>query len=96
LESVDYLHKQNPPIIHRDLKPENILLTTGSDGRFIRIADFGLAVNHDFENQSHPSGVGTREYMAPETISSKRYNTKADIYSLGVIIGEMFGFENET
>jgi serine/threonine protein kinase len=78
------------------LKPENILLTTGSDGRFIRIADFGLAVNHDFENQSHPSGMGTREYMAPETISSKRYNTKADIYSLGIIIGEMFGFENET
>jgi serine/threonine protein kinase len=95
LESVDYLHKQNPPIIHRDLKPENILLTTGLNGRFI-IADFGLAINHDFENQSHTSGVGTRKYMAPEVKGSRRYNTKADIYSLGVIIGEMFGFENET
>ncbi len=74
------------------MKPENILLSGRSNGRRIRIADFGLAVNHDFENQSYTSDVGTTKYMAPETKQTKKYDTKADIYSLGVIIEEMFNF----
>jgi len=77
--------------IYRDLKPENILIT----GKFVRIADFGLAVSHDFENKSHTSKVGTGKYIAPEVLHSKKYNKKADIYSLGVILEEMFGFEND-
>ncbi len=43
LESVDYLHKLKPPIIHRDLKPTNILIAFKTDGRFVKLADFGLA-----------------------------------------------------
>ena len=56
LESVDYLHKQS--VIHRDLKPENILLTDGQNGRFIKIADFGLSVFHDYVSQSHTKDCG--------------------------------------
>jgi serine/threonine protein kinase len=53
IECVDYLHKQNPPIIHRDLKPENILVSDGINGRFVKLADFGLSVIHEFIDQSH-------------------------------------------
>ncbi len=48
-EGVNYLHKQNPPIIHRDLKPSNILITHGINGRFAKLADFGLAKFHKFD-----------------------------------------------
>jgi alpha-tubulin suppressor-like RCC1 family protein len=94
LESVNYLHKQNPPIIHRDLKPTNILVTNGSNGRFVKIADFGLATVHEFDEQTHTQGLGTLKYMAPEVLNQK-YDTKADIYSLGLIIPELFNFENK-
>jgi serine/threonine protein kinase len=91
LESIDYLHKQN--IIHRDLKPNNILLSDGTNYRFIKIADFGLAVSHSSDDNSHSARTGTLKYMAPEVFSSRHYNMKADIYSLGVIIKELFRFE---
>jgi serine/threonine protein kinase len=88
LECVDHLHNWNKPIIHRDLKPDNILITDGIDGRFIKLADFGLSTLHEFSEQPH-SQVGTINYIAPE-VPSQNYNTKADIYSLGAIIEEIF------
>jgi serine/threonine protein kinase len=91
LESVDYLHKQN--VIHRDLKPNNILITNGMNGRFIKIADFGLATIHEFDGQYHTKYRGTIRYAAPEVMSSRRYDTKADIYSLGVILQELFNVD---
>jgi len=91
LESCDYLHKQN--IIHRDLKPTNILITNGLNGRFIKLSDFGLATVHEFEGQSHIKYAETRVYTAPEILTSKCYNTKAGIYSLGVISMELFNID---
>jgi serine/threonine protein kinase len=88
LESVDYLHKQK--VIHRDLKPNNVLITDGMNGRFVKIADFGLATFHLFDGQSHTKYKGTIRYAAPEVMSSRKYDTKADIYSLGVILQEVF------
>jgi serine/threonine protein kinase len=88
LESVDYLHKQK--VIHRDLKPNNILITDGMNGRFVKIADFGLATIHEFDRQYHTKYKGTIKYAAPEVNSSRKYDTKADIYSLGVILQELF------
>jgi serine/threonine protein kinase len=93
LESIEFLHKQNPPIIHRDLKPANILITYGTNGRFIKIADFGLAITHEFDEQTHTQGLGTIKYTAPEVMSGKKYCTKSDIYSLGVITQELFDID---
>jgi serine/threonine protein kinase len=93
LESIDYMHKQNPPIIHRDLKPNNILITRGINNRFVKIGDFGLATAHESAEQSHSQMIGTIKYMAQEVLISKKYDTKADIYSLGVITQEMFNID---
>jgi alpha-tubulin suppressor-like RCC1 family protein len=92
LESVDYLHKQKPQIIHRDLKPTNILIAFKTDGRFVKLADFGLAKLQESEDQSNTRDVGTDKYMAPEVYTSRSYGTKADVFSLGVIIPELFNF----
>jgi serine/threonine protein kinase len=92
LQSIDFLHKQSPAIIHRDLKPQNILVTNGSNGRYIKISDFGIATAHSGE-QSHTQLVGTRKYMAPEVWNGRKYDTKADIYSIGVITQEMFNID---
>jgi hypothetical protein len=93
LESVDYLHKQKPQIIHRDLKPTNILIAFKTDGRFVKLADFGLAKLQESEDQSNTCGVGTQKYMPPEVFTSRKYNTKADVYSLGVIVPELFNIK---
>jgi serine/threonine protein kinase len=95
-ECINYLHKQKPPIIHRDLKPENILVTDGINGRFVKLCDFGLAAVHEFDNQSHSSRTGSLKYMAPEVKSGRDYNTKADIYSLGIIIQELFNISDKS
>jgi serine/threonine protein kinase len=91
LESVDYLHKQN--VIHRDLKPNNILITDGINRRFVKIADFGLATIHDSEGQTHTKYKGTIRYAAPEVMRTRNYDMKADIYSLGVILQELFNID---
>jgi serine/threonine protein kinase len=91
LDSIDYLHRKN--IIHRDLKPTNILISEGKDGRFVKIADFGLAIIHSPDkDNSHTQASGTLKYMAPEVLRTRKYDTKADIYSLGVIMAELFNF----
>ncbi|CAM6031516.1 unnamed protein product, partial [Sphagnum compactum] len=91
LKGVNSLHKQKEPLIHRDLKPANILLKKDEvKGIRVKIADIGLAVIHKYSGQSHTMDKGTPKYMAPEVIKDKKYDTKADIYSLGVIFEEIF------
>jgi tRNA A-37 threonylcarbamoyl transferase component Bud32 len=93
LEGVNYLHKQNLPLIHRDLKPANILLKkSGAKCLCVKIADFGLMAIHDFPEKSHTPDIMTK-YMAPEVIKSRKYNTKADVYSLGIIFQNLFALE---
>ena len=83
-QALDYLHSKQ--IIHRDLKPENILVT--HNGNNIKLIDFGLSDQDDFDVLKAPAG--TRYYLAPEMLSEGgKVDLRADIYSLGVIIGEM-------
>ncbi|CAG2178896.1 unnamed protein product, partial [Oppiella nova] len=54
-------------IIHRDLKPDNILVAKDvKNGRYFKVADFGLATLHSIASENHTTGVGTLKYMAPE------------------------------
>jgi serine/threonine protein kinase len=93
LEAVNYLHSLKPPIIHRDLKPTNILITEGLNGRFVKLCNFGLATIQEFDGLSHTKYMGTIRYVAPEVMIGKNYDTKADIYSLGFILQELFNID---
>ncbi len=94
VEGVNYLHNHNPVLIHRDLKPANILLKVDSNNqRFVKIADFGLMALHEVSEQSHTIDVGTPKYTAPGVMNNKKYDEKADIYSLGVIMQKLFNID---
>ncbi len=58
------------------------------------LCDFGLATIHEHTNQSHTSDRGTIKYMAPEAIRGRKYGTKADIFSLGIIAWELFNIDD--
>ena len=73
-------------VLHRDLKPANIML----DGRGqVVVTDFGLAGIAD-QIQGAEVRSGTPAYMAPEQLAGKEVSTRSDIYSLGLVLYEVF------
>ena len=77
---------------HRDLKPENILIKytdNNKDNFDIRLTDFGLSRNEIHSSVHIFSKVGTEIYAAPE-IETGEYNNKCDLWSLGVILYELY------
>ncbi len=71
------------------MKPSNILFHEG----VIKIADFGFCKTLHNAQEMTATMVGSPIYMAPEVLKGSTYNTKADIWSLGVVLFEMlFGF----
>ena len=85
LEAVGHMHDRG--LVHCDLKPENILYEDDSD-RQIKIADFGFAqfMPDAVEGGRLSKQLGTLNYTAPEILSGQGYGTKADLWSLGVIL----------
>lgn len=90
-EGLKYLHNHERIIIHRDLKPQNILVF---DDNLVKISDVGLArfVNRDTVSITYTGdSAGTPFYISPEQINDfKHVDIRTDIYSLGIILFEMF------
>ncbi len=74
-------------VVHRDLKPENILI--GREGT-AKVMDFGIARSLDSGATLTGTILGTPAYMSPEQVSGKTADTRSDIYSLGLMMYEMF------
>lgn len=85
--ALEYLHEEIR-CIHRDIKPGNILF--GTQGQ-VKLCDFGLASKGFASSCKKHSFVGTTLYMAPELLRGEAYDTKVDIWSLGMTIREALG-----
>jgi serine/threonine protein kinase len=85
LVGLNYLHKSN--VIHRDIKAANVLVT--ASGKVI-ICDFGVSALLATTNSKRNTFIGTPYWMAPEVAQPvPAYDTKADIWSMGIMIYEM-------
>ena len=85
VQSLHYLHSHR--IIHRDMKPQNILISANGT---VKLCDFGFARAMSSSTIVLTSIKGTPLYMAPELVQEMPYNHTADLWSLGVIIYELF------
>jgi hypothetical protein len=94
-DALQVAHDQG--IVHRDVKPENVFLHRGTSGEIVKVVDFGIAaLLHTAESSTVANKltatnviVGTPAYVAPERIIGERYDGRADVYSVGVMIYEM-------
>ena len=85
VRALHYLHSNR--IIHRDMKPQNILI--GAQGQ-VKLCDFGFARAMSQNTMVLTSIKGTPLYMAPELVQEQPYNHTVDLWSLGVILYELF------
>lgn len=83
---LEFLHGKD--IIHRDIKPSNIILAT--DGH-IRLIDFDAARMPKEDLEQDTKLLGTRGYAPPEQYGFAQTDARADIYSLGVTLGQLLG-----
>ena len=75
-------------IVHRDVKPSNVMLT-GTDGS-VQLVDFGIAARVGAELPHTTATRGTRRYMSPERASGAPPDPRADVWSLGLVLRDLF------
>uniref|UniRef100_A0A6I8QLS1 calcium/calmodulin-dependent protein kinase n=1 Tax=Xenopus tropicalis TaxID=8364 RepID=A0A6I8QLS1_XENTR len=84
LESVNHCHLNG--IVHRDLKPENLLLASKLKGAAVKLADFGLAIEVQGDQQAWFGFAGTPGYLSPEVLRKDPYGKPVDMWACGVIL----------
>ncbi|POM61197.1 TKL protein kinase [Phytophthora palmivora] len=83
---MSYLHHFELPILHRDMKSPNLLVEHDYS---IKISDFGLS-RVKAQIQTMTGNCGTVQWMAPEVLGNRKYTEKADVFSFGIVVWEIF------
>uniref|UniRef100_A0A672IB85 calcium/calmodulin-dependent protein kinase n=1 Tax=Salarias fasciatus TaxID=181472 RepID=A0A672IB85_SALFA len=84
LEAVLHCHQMG--VVHRDLKPENLLLASKCKNAAVKLADFGLAIEVQGDQQAWFGFAGTPGYLSPEVLRKEAYGKPVDIWACGVIL----------
>ncbi|XP_003378920.1 calcium/calmodulin-dependent protein kinase type II alpha chain (CaM-kinase II alpha chain) [Trichinella spiralis] len=79
LESVAYCHVNS--VVHRDLKPENLLLASKAKGAAVKLADFGLAIEVQGDQEAWFGFAGTPGYLSPEVLKKEPYGKPVDVWA---------------
>jgi serine/threonine protein kinase len=82
--ALDYAYRQG--IVHRDIKPANIMVVSGTN---IKVADFGAAYLKTVES-THNVDIGSPYYMSPEQVEGTELGHQSDMFSMGVVLYELF------
>jgi len=81
--ALNHMHSQK--VVHRDIKPENIMVQVEDE---LKLIDFGLSKRQK-GNSKLKTMAGTPYYMAPEVIEGKKYDSKYDMWSMGVLMYQL-------
>jgi serine/threonine-protein kinase len=83
--ALDYAHSHG--VVHRDIKPANIMLL---EDKQVKVADFSIA--QVMASSKTKTGIvfGTPSYMSPEQVTGKKVDGRSDLFSLGVVLYELF------
>ena len=88
-DALAYAHHHNPPVIHRDIKPANVMIENRSSR--VVVMDFGIAKElGDGDATKTGMTLGTLRYAAPEQLRQEQLDGSADVYSLGMVIYELY------
>ncbi len=82
--ALDYAHENG--VVHRDIKPANIMISRNRD---VKLMDFGIALIPTGSRTQAGTVLGSPKYMAPEQVTGKAADGRADIFSLGAVLYEM-------
>ncbi len=87
-DALEYAHKHG--VVHRDIKPANIMLLENGE---VKVTDFGIARVVSSSQTKTGVVMGSPSYMAPEQIAGKKVDGRSDLFSLGVVLYELFAGE---
>jgi serine/threonine protein kinase len=86
--ALNYVHTHN--IVHRDIKPSNIMIVTGDGERHVKLMDFGIVHVETSNLTQAQTQPGTFSYMSPEQLSNSDLDHRSDLFSLGIVLYELF------
>lgn len=88
LEALHYIHREKS-IVHKDIKPENFLVFTEGSKLNVKLIDFGFAEKIESPNQKLQMEAGSLPYISPEMLNHIGYDSKSDMFSVGVVLFNM-------
>ncbi len=88
LDALHYVHMEKD-VVHKDIKPENFLIYTEGSKLNIKLIDFGFAEKIQIPDEKLKIEAGSLPYISPEMINNVGYDTKSDMFSVGVVLFNM-------